>query len=96
MLFQRVKKVRFVLTKGYGPLRAAVPTGSFLAVICVIMVKNTVTRWVFRRKSNETAPKRGTKLSKRTQRHAVARFFDSLEKHPEGCFFSQSFALEGS
>ena len=58
-----------------------------MAVICVIMVKNTVTRWIFRRKSNETAPKRGTKLSKRTQRHAVARFFDSLEKHPEGCFF---------
>ena len=49
-----------------------------MAVICVIMVKNTVTRWIFRRKSNETAPKRGTKLSKRTQRHAVARFFDSL------------------
>jgi len=40
----------------------------FLAVICVIMVKNTVTRLIFRRKSGETAPQRGTELSKRTQR----------------------------
>ena len=64
---QLVNKVRFVLTKEHGPLRTAALTGWFLAVIYVIMVKNTVTRWVFRRKSNETAPKRGTKLSKRTQ-----------------------------
>ena len=74
----------------YQRIRAAEGSGPYrivLAVICVIMVKNTVTRWIFRRKSNETAPKRGTKLSKSTQRHAVARFFDSLEKHPEGCFF---------
>ena len=56
---------------GHGPQRTAAPTGWFLAVICVIMVKNTVTRWIFRRKSRETAPKRGTKLSKRTQRRAV-------------------------
>ena len=39
-LFQFVKKVRLVLTKGHGPLRAAAPTGWFLAVIYVIMVKN--------------------------------------------------------
>ena len=73
---QLVNKVRFVLTKGHGPLRTAAPTGWFLAVIYVIMVKNTVTCCVFRRKSNETAPKRGTKLSKRTQQ--AQRFFDSL------------------
>ena len=40
----------------------------FLAVIYVIMVKNTVTRLIFRKKSGETAPQRGTELSKRTQR----------------------------
>ena len=40
----------------------------FLAVIYVIMVKNTITRLIFRRKSGETAPLRGTELSKRTQR----------------------------
>ena len=51
-----------------------------MAVIYVIMVKNTITRCIFRRKSSETAPKRGAKLSKRTQRHAVTRFFDSLDK----------------
>ena len=65
---QRVKKVRFVLTKGYGPLRAAAPTRLFLAVIYLIMVKNTMTRLIFRRKSDETAPQRGANLSKRTQR----------------------------
>ena len=47
---QRVKKVRFVLTKGHGPLRAAAPTGWFLAVIYVIMVKNTPIRRLFPQK----------------------------------------------
>jgi len=28
----------------------------------MIMVKNTITRWIFRRKSSETAPKRGANL----------------------------------
>ena len=79
---QRVKKVRFVLTKGYGPLRAAAPTGSFLAVICVIMVKNTVTHRIFRRKSGETGPQTGTKLSKRTQRSGSL----TVSKSPEACF----------
>ena len=40
----------------------------FLTVICVIMVKNTPTRLIFRKKSGEIAPQRGAKLSKRTQR----------------------------
>ena len=44
MAFISLSKVRVVLTKGYGPLRAAAPTGWFLAVICVMMVKNTVIR----------------------------------------------------
>ena len=61
---QRVKKVRFVLTKGHGPLRTAAPTGWFLAVIYVIMVKNIVTRWIFRKKSGETGLQTGTILSK--------------------------------
>ena len=39
-----LSKERVVLTKGHGPLRAAAPTGWFLAVICVIMVKNIVIR----------------------------------------------------
>jgi len=38
-----------------------------LTVIYVIMVKNTTTRRMFRRKSGETAPQRGADLSKRTQ-----------------------------
>jgi len=78
-LFQLVKKVRFVFLIRHGPQRTAAPTGWFLAVIYVIMVKNTITRRIFRRKSGETAPQRGAKLSKRTQRHAVTRFFDSLK-----------------
>ena len=40
----------------------------FLTVIYVIMVKNTPIRLIFCEKSGETAPQRGTKLSKRTQR----------------------------
>ena len=54
----------------------------FLAVICVIMVKNTVTRLIFRRKSGETAPQCGAKLSKRTQRSGsltVSEKVDSFE-----------------
>ena len=46
---------------------ASAPTGWFLAVICVIMVKNTLTRPIFRKKSGETVPQDGAELSKRTQ-----------------------------
>ena len=78
---------------------ASAPTEWFLAVIYVIMVKNTVTRLIFRRKAGETAPQRGAWLSKRTQRNEVERFFDRLKKHPSGCFFSvlsHIFHQEGS
>ena len=50
MAFISLSKERVMLTKGHGPLRAAAPTGWFLAVIYVIMVKNTIIRWLFPQK----------------------------------------------
>jgi len=39
---------------------ASSPTGWFLNVIYVIMVKNTVTRPILRKESGETGPQAGT------------------------------------
>ena len=45
--------------------------------------KSTVTRPIFRKKSGETAPQRGTRLSKRTQRSGSL----TVSSTPLGCFF---------
>ena len=49
-IVQLVKKVRFLLAGRHGPLGTAAPTGWFLAVIYVIMVKNTPIRRLFLQK----------------------------------------------
>ena len=63
----------------------------FLAVIYVIMVKNTPPRLIFRKKSDETGPQAGANLSKRTQRSgsltAIERLKASLFCFPIYDFF---------
>ncbi|MBO4929808.1 MAG: hypothetical protein J6D61_05140, partial [Clostridia bacterium] len=72
-------------TKGHGPLRAAAPTGWFLAVIYVIMVKNTLTRRLFPQKKWRN---RAEARSQVVEKNPAQRFFDSLlKKDPEGSFF---------
>ena len=68
----------FSLSKSQSCVFAALLNHLFLVIICVIMVKNTVTRLIFRRKSGETAPQRGTKLSKRTQRSGSLTVFKTV------------------
>ena len=69
-------------------LRTAAPTGWFLTVIYVIMAKNTIPADFFRRKSGETAPKRGAKLSKRTQRSGSLTVSKSPEASFRGFFYT--------
>ena len=72
---QRVKKARFELTKGHGPLRTAAPTGWFLAVIYVIMVKNTLTRRLFPQKKRRNRAEARHQI---VEKNPAKRFFDSL------------------
>ena len=67
----------FCLSKSQNCVCAVLLMDWFLTVIYVIMVKNTPIRLIFRKKSGETAPQRGAKLSKRTQRSGS---FDSCRK----------------
>ena len=67
MAFISLSKERVVLTKGHGPLRAAAPTGWFLVVIYVIIVKNTPIRRLF--------------PQKKRRNHAEARI-QIVEKNP--------------
>ena len=56
-------------------LRTAAPTRSFLAVIYVIMVKNTITRRLFLRKKRRN---RAEARSLIVEKNPAKRFFDNL------------------
>ena len=77
MAFISLSKERVVLTKGHGPLRAAAPTGWFLAVIYLIMVKNTPIRRLFPQKKRRN---RAEARSQIVEKNPAKRFFDSLKK----------------
>ena len=72
-----VKKVGFVLTRRHGPLRTAAPTGSFLAAIYVIMVKNTITRRLFPQKKRRNRTEARSLI---VEKNPAKRFFDSLAR----------------
>jgi hypothetical protein len=81
-------KSQICATKGHGPLRAAAPTGWFLAVIYVIMVKNTLTRLLFPQKKWRNRAEARCQI---VEKNPAQRFFDSLlKKDPLGSFFMPS------
>ena len=67
-----------MLTKGHGPLRTAAPTGWFLAVIYVIMVKNIIIRLLFPKKKRRDRADARNQIVEKNPASEAKRFFDSL------------------